>query len=108
VSWLGSARRSVRDFRADARARAGYEVYRFQLGLDPTDWKPMTSIGDGVCEIRVRLGREYRLLYVARFPEAIYVLHAFEKKTRKTSRADLEVARLRYRQMIFQRTRQGR
>lgn len=79
VVWVGSSRKDVRAFPDDARAQAGYEVYRVQTGLDPTDWKPMSSVGDGVREIRVRRGREHRLIYVAKFAEALYVLHALEK-----------------------------
>ena len=92
VSWVGSARRDVRAFAKDARQRAGYELYRVQQGLDPTDWKPMPSVGPGVREIRIHTDGEHRVVYVARFDEAIYVLHAFEKKTRKTRRADIDVA----------------
>jgi len=82
----------VRAFAKDARKRAGYELYRVQQGLDPTDWKPIPSVGPGVREIRIHTDGEHRVVYVARFDEAIYVLHAFEKKTRKTRRADIDVA----------------
>jgi len=104
--WVGSTRKDVRAFPDEARARAGYEVYRVQSGLDPTDWKPMTSVGDGVKEIRVRTGREHRLIYVAKFAqgEALYVLHAFEKKTQMTTKADIEIAGNRYRDIVAQRT----
>ncbi len=104
--WIASSKKDVRAFPDDARARAGYEVYRLQLDLEPTDWKPMNSVGVGVREIRVHTGREHRLIYVAKFVEAIYVLHAFEKKTRKTTRADLETARTRYRQLLIRRRNQ--
>ena len=73
-----------------AKRRAGYELYLVQSGLGPSDWKPMSSVGAGVREIRVRSGREHRVLYVAKFEEGIYVLHAFEKKSQKKSNADLE------------------
>jgi phage-related protein len=101
--WVASTRKDIRSFPHDARARAGYEVYRVQLGLDPTDWKPMASVGEGVREIRIRTGREHRLIYVAKFAEAVFVLHAFEKKTQKTARADLDLARDRYRDLLTQR-----
>jgi phage-related protein len=106
--WVASARKDVRAFPDDARARAGYEVYRVQMGLDPTDWKPMVSIGDGVREIRVRTGREHRLIYVAKLAEAVFVLHAFEKKSQKTTRADLDLARDRYRDLLAQRAAKAR
>ncbi|MBI5505777.1 MAG: type II toxin-antitoxin system RelE/ParE family toxin [Deltaproteobacteria bacterium] len=102
--WEGTSKKALRAFPDDARARSGYEVYRVQLGLDPTDWKPMISAGEGVREIRVRTGREHRLLYVARFAEAVYVLHVFEKKTRKTSRADIEIGKTRYRELVARRS----
>ena len=61
----------------------------------PENWKPMASVGRGVCEIRVRIGREFRVFYVAAYEEAVYVLHAFEKKTQKTRTADIEVGKRR-------------
>jgi len=91
VIWAGSARRDVRAFAKDARRRAGYELYRVQQGLDPTDWKPMPSVGRGFGRYE-STRTENTVIYVARFEEAIYVLHAFEKKTRKTRRADIDVA----------------
>ena len=101
--WLGSSRGDVRDFPPDAKRRAGYELYLVQSGLDPSDWKPMSSVGAGVREIRVSSGREHRVLYVAKFEEGIYVLHAFEKKTQRTSKADLERARQRFREILKNR-----
>jgi len=95
----------VRAFAKDARGRAGYELYRVQQGLDPTDWKPMPSVGPGVREIRIHTDGEHRVVYVARFDEAIYVLHAFEKKTRKTRRADVDVAGKRFRDVLRDRQR---
>ena len=84
----------------EAKKRAGYELYLVQSGLDPSDWKPMSSVGPGVREIRVRTDPEHRVLYVAKLEEGIYVLHAFEKKTQRTSKADLEVARERFRDVL--------
>lgn len=69
-----------------------------QVGRDPDDWKPMSSVGPGACEIRVRdRSGAYRVIYVAKFTDAVYVLHAFQKKTQKTARADLDLAMQRYR-----------
>ena len=101
--WLGSSRSDIRNFPADARRRAGYELYLMQSGLEPSDWKPMSSVGAGVQEIRLRTGREHRVFYVAKFEEGLYVLHAFEKKTRKTPMADLELARSRLRELLRRR-----
>lgn len=67
---------------------AGFQRWRVQRGLEPNEWKPMPSVGLGVQEIRIRTGAEHRVLYAARFAEAIYVLHAFEKRTRRTPKDD--------------------
>lgn len=98
--WLGSSRDDIRDFPPKARQRAGYELYLLQSGLDPSDWKPMSSVGAGVREIRIHTGQEHRVLYVTKFEEGVYVLHAFEKKTRKTAKADLQVAGSRLRELL--------
>ena len=95
----------MRAFAKDAKKRAGYELYRVQQGLDPTDWKPMPSVGPGVREIRIHTDGEHRVVYVARFDEAIYVLHAFEKKTRKTRREDVDLARKRLGDVLRDRGR---
>jgi phage-related protein len=104
--WLGSSRSDVRKFPTKARRRAGYELYLVQSGLQPSDWKSMPSIGAGVREIRVHTELEHRVFYVAKFEEAVYVLHALEKKTRKTAQADLELARSRLGELL--RSRRGK
>lgn len=103
VAWLGDSRDRVREFPDEARGRTGFELWEVQQGKEPSDWKPMPSIGIGVNEIRVREGGAFRLIYVAKFSEAVYVLHAFQKKTRKTPRTDIELARTRYRAMLKDR-----
>src|SRR5262245_41453501 len=80
VLWVGGSREDMRCFPRDARHRAGYELYQVQQGLDPSDWKPMTAVGPGVREIRIHTGREHRVIYIAKFDDGVYVLHAFEKK----------------------------
>ena len=84
VLWMGSAREDVRAFPKDARQRAGYEIYQVQSGLDPSDWKPMPAVGAGVRKIRIHTRIEHRVIYIAKFGEAVYVPHAFPKKTRRT------------------------
>ena len=103
VEWLGDSRERLTDFPDDARSEVGFQLWEVQQGNDPVDYKAMPSIGLGVAEIRVRAGNAYRLIYVARFPEAVYVLHAFEKKSRRTSRPDVELARNRYRNLLRER-----
>ena len=103
VKWLGNSRESIRDFPDDPRREAGYQLERVQAGKDPEDWKPMPSVGLAVKEIRVREGGAFRVIYVARFAEAVYVLHAFQKKANKTPKPDIEIARKRFRELIQER-----
>jgi phage-related protein len=100
LHWVGTSLEDLRAFPEVARREAGYQLRRVQEGLLPSDWKPMASVGAGVAEIRVHSGVEHRVFYVARFEEAIYVLHAFEKRTRQTRQADLELARRRLADVI--------
>jgi phage-related protein len=97
VIFLGDTRNRFRDFPASVQLDAGRELERVQRGVDPIDWKPMPTIGKGVREIRVadRAGA-FRVIYVASIGAHIYVLHAFQKKTQKTSKRDLDLAALRY------------
>jgi phage-related protein len=98
VRFVGSARDDLAAFPKIARTRAGHELFMIQVGRNPDDWKPMSSVGPGACEIRVRdPNGAYRVIYVAKFTDAVYVLHAFQKKTQKTARADLDLAMQRYR-----------
>jgi phage-related protein len=108
VLWMGSAREDMRGFGKDARERAGYALYQVQCGLTPSDWKPMPSVGPGVQEIRVHTGLEHRVIYIAKFEEGVYVLHAFEKKTRRTGKADVDLARSRLRDVLGMRQRARR
>lgn len=82
---------------------AGYQLWLIQQGHVPDDWKPLPSAGIGAKEIRIHTGREHRVIYIASFAEGIYVLHAFEKKTRRTARRDLELARNRLREVVNRR-----
>lgn len=98
VRFIGSAKNDLSAFPRSARLRAGHELFLAQVGRNPDDWKPMSSVGPGTCEIRIRdRAGAYRVIYVARFEDAVYVLHAFQKKSSKTSRSDLKLAQLRYR-----------
>lgn len=76
---------------------AGYQLEKIQVGDEPSNWKPMPAVGPGVRELRIRSGREHRVFYVTKFEEAVYVIHAFEKKSQKTPREDIELGRRRYR-----------
>ena len=101
VEFVGRSRDGLRSFPGSAREIAGRQLLLVQNGAMPTDWKPMKSIGPGVAEIRVHdTSGAYRVIYVVKFEEAIYVLHCFEKKSAKTSRNDLAVAAARYKHLV--------
>ena len=93
--WIESSLEDVRSFPSQARAETGYQLYKVQQGLEPTDWKPMSIVGPGVRELRVHTKNEYRVLYLATVRETVYVLHAFMKKTAKTAKTDIELAKRR-------------
>ena len=100
VVFLGDSLERLRAFPDGARRNAGFQIDRVQRGLDPDDWKPMTTIGAGVREIRVRhASGPYRVVHVANFAEAVYVLHAFAKKTQRTARRDLDLAAMRLKEL---------
>lgn len=107
VRWLGSSYRDLRGFPDAARREAGFQLGLVQQGDDPADWKPLESVGPGTREIRIRTTEsgevQHRVLYVASFPEAVYVLHAFAKKSRRMPDHHLDLARSRYRQMLRDR-----
>jgi phage-related protein len=93
IRSLGDTRERLRDFPEDARIRAGYELREVQKGSEPTDCKPMKTVGAGVREIRIRLANgAFRVIYVATLPKYVLVLHAFEKKTEQTPQKDIELA----------------
>ena len=85
---------------------AGFQLRRVQQGLDPNDWKPMTAVGTGVREIRIHTETEHRVFYVAQFTEGVYVLHAFEKRTSRTPKRNLALARSRYRGLLETRRKE--
>jgi phage-related protein len=99
LQFVGSSLDDLRDFPAEVRRQAGFELDAVQRGFDPSDWKPMSDIGSGVREIRIHIFGEWRIIYVAKLEAAIFVLHAFQKKTQQTAREDIELARRRYRQI---------
>ncbi len=103
IVWIASSRNDVRRFPRDARRKAGLELRAVQRGQEPTDYKPIPSVGPGVYEIRIRTQGIYRVFYVAKFEEAIYVLHAFQKKTQKTAKYDIEIGRKRYKTVQLHR-----
>jgi phage-related protein len=100
IAFLGDSLERIRAFPEGARRDAGYQLERVQRGLAPDQWKPMTSIGQGVREIRVRdISGAFRVIYTAAFQDAIYVLHSFAKKSQRTPARDLQSAQLRLREL---------
>lgn len=95
IVWLGTSLAVVRALPDRARQAVGYALDRMQNGWEPSNWRPIPSVGPGVREIRVQIGQDYWVLYVTRFSDAIYVLHAFEKKSQRTSHHDITIARAR-------------
>lgn len=100
IRWVGSSYGDLVSFPDDARREAGFQLSKVQAGLDPDDWKPFNEIGSGTREIRIRESDgAFRILYVAKFEEAVYVLHCFQKKSQATAKRDKEIAKTRYREI---------
>jgi len=106
IEWRGDSLARLREFPREAMREAGYQLERVQDGREPQDWKPMRSIGPGVMELRVHLGGAFRVIYLAKFAEAVYVLHAFQKKSQRTERLDIELARSRFSSVMKERRAQ--
>lgn len=99
LRFIGSSLDDLRNFPLEARRDAGFELDSVQRGLMPTDFKPMLNVGPGAYEIRLHALGEWRVIYVAKFDDAVFVLHAFQKKTQRTRREDIELAARPYRQI---------
>lgn len=99
--FVGSSLKDLREFPVEARADAGRQLWRVQKGLQPFDFKPMATIGRGVEEIRVwDDSGTFRVVYTARIAEAVYVLHAFQKKSQATSKIDIQIAKARFAELM--------
>jgi phage-related protein len=97
VIFLGNSKEVISAFPSLPRRKVGFQIELVQSGEDPEDWKPMSTIGQGVREIRVRdQAGAFRVIYVATFREAVYILHAFQKKSQATSKHDIAVAAMRF------------
>ena len=105
IYWVGTSYKDLLYFPVNAKQSAGYQLHRIQNGLDPENWKPFQSIGTGVKEIRISdEGNAFRIMYVAKFAERIYVLHSFQKKTQKTRTKDIDIAKARYSAIATEKT----
>jgi len=109
IGWCGSSYKDLTDektFTLKARKEAGHQINQVQKGLDPDDWKPFDVVGPGTKEIRINLDDGwFRVMYVAKFEEAVYVLHCFKKKTSETSKKDKDLATTRYKELIQERNK---
>jgi len=98
IRWVGSAYDDLLEFPEEPRRDASFQLSKVQSGLDPENWKPFGEVGAGAREIRIRDSSGiFRVMYLAKFEEAVYVLHCFQKKTQTTSKRDKEIAEARYR-----------
>ena len=101
IRWVGSSHTDLLAFPKQPRREAGFQLSRVQAGLEPTDWKPFDEVGSGTREIRISDAKGiFRVMYVAKFEEAVYVLHCFQKKTQVTSKQDKDIAATRYRAVV--------
>ena len=100
IRFCGRSLEALRGFPAVAKREAGYQLDRIQHGLEATDWKPMPSIGSGVREMRIMHEGQYRVIYVAKYADTIYVLHAFQKKAQKTKKQDIDAAKQALKQIL--------
>ena len=108
VTWIGDTLNVLRGFPAQVKHDLGVELLRVQHGIDPIDHKPMSAIGRGVREIRVRYRGQFRLIYIATFEEGIYAISAFQKKQQKTPKKELDLASTRYKQLVKDRAKQSK
>ena len=100
LEFLGDSLEQLREFPFEARKEAGVQLHKVQLGLDPSDWRPMSTIGPSVREIRLRdKAGAFRVVYVMKSVDAVYVLHAFHKTTQRTEKRHLDLAAARLRQV---------
>jgi phage-related protein len=101
IRWVGSSYDDLLLFPKKPRREAGFQLGKVQAGLDPGDWKPFDEVGAGTREIRLSgAGGIFRVMYVAKFEDAVYVLHCFQKKTQATSKQDRDVAAALYRAVV--------
>lgn len=101
LHFVGSSREDLRELPESVRETAGHQLFKVQQGKEPDDWKPMPTVGVGVQEIRVwDESGTYRMLYAAKFEEAVYLLHVFEKRSQKTAKGDVQLAKSRYTDLL--------
>jgi phage-related protein len=101
IVFMGHSLHDIKKFPSTIKREMGFELDKIQNGYAPVNWKPMQSIASGVREIRVRdLLGIYRVIYIAKFKKSVYVLHAFQKKTQKTNKTDIDIAIKAYKNIL--------
>ena len=101
IAFQGTALDDLRSFPSSAMREAGHQLDKVQHGLPPDDAKVMPSVGAGVVELRVwDEAGTFRVMYVAKLADAVYVLHCFQKKTQKTAKSDIDLARRRFKALL--------
>lgn len=104
VEFLGDSLDQLRGFPLAVRRDAGFQLDKVEHGLEPDDWKPMSAIGSGVKEIRIRdVSGAFRVIYLAKLEDAVYVIHCFQKKTQETSQQDIDIAKQRFKDLMRKR-----
>jgi len=104
IRWVGSSYDDLLAFPKAPRREAGFPLGKVQAGLEPNDWKPFDDVGAGTREIRIADAKDiFRVMYVAKFEEAVYVRHCFQKKTQATSKQDKDISAARYRAVVSAR-----
>lgn len=103
LHWLGGSWDTFRGWDRDVQRAAGYQLHLLQAGMDPSDWKPMQGIGPGVREVRIHVNGEYRIIYLAKFEDSVFILHAFRKKSQKTPTKDIAIAKARLKDVLSTR-----
>jgi phage-related protein len=106
VVWLGNSRKNIREFPQEVQKAVGYALQLVQAGETPLDAKPFKGVGSGVYEIVKRYDTDtYRAVYAVKIGEKIYVLHAFQKKSKKgikTPQTDVDLIKQRYKDALAQ------
>lgn len=104
IEFCGNTLKIIRNFPTKARNEVGFQLDRVQRGLPPFDWKPMPTIGKSIKEIRINEKGQFRVIYLVTHRNAVFVLHAFRKKTRKTRKQDINLARSALKKLLHRKT----
>jgi phage-related protein len=97
IAWEGDSKEVISSFPEEARQNLGFQLRLLQQGQQPTDYRPMSTVGPGVFELRDQDERAwYRVIYLSRIRDVVHVLHCFQKKSRETPVREINTARQRF------------